>query len=199
MPLTLSVTYDYRCPFARIAHDHVVAGLRDGADWQVTFVPLSLGQLHVEEGGADVWDDPSRDGGLLALQASVAVRDHLPDRFLDVHHALFEARHRDGMRRADEPDIRKVLEGEGVDVDAILAAIGTGEPLATVRREHEAAVAAHEVWGVPTFIGRESAVFVRLMERPVDAADARRSVERIMDMVDGWPELNEFKHTSLRR
>ena len=199
MPLQFSVTYDYRCPFARIAHDHVVAGLRDGADWDVTFVPLSLGQLHVEEGGTDVWDEPGRDGGLLALQASVAVRELDPDRFVDVHHALFEARHSDGLRLAEEPDICKVLEAQGVDPDAVLASIGTGEPLATVRREHEAAVDAFEVWGVPTFIGASSAVFVRLMERPADGADARRTVERIMDMVDGWPELNEFKHTSLRR
>ena len=92
-----------------------------------------------------------------------------------------------------------MLEIQGVDADAVLASIATGEPLATVRREHEAAVAAHEVWGVPTFIAGDSAVFVRLMERPADAADARRTVERIMDMVEGWPELNEFKHTSLRR
>jgi hypothetical protein len=37
------------------------------------------------------------------------------------------------------------------------------------------------------------------MELPVDAADARRSVERIVEMLAGWPSLNEFKHTSLDR
>ena len=43
------------------------------------------------------------------------------------------------------------------------------------------------------------AAFVRLMDLPTDAADARRSVERIVDMLGGWPSLNEFKHTSLDR
>jgi hypothetical protein len=45
----------------------------------------------------------------------------------------------------------------------------------------------------------EHAAFVRLMELPVDAADARQSVERIVEMLAGWPSLNEFKHTSLDR
>ena len=37
------------------------------------------------------------------------------------------------------------------------------------------------------------------MEPPVDGADARRSIERIVDLLDTWPALNEFKHTSLDR
>jgi hypothetical protein len=40
-PVTdFAVTWDYRCPFARNAHEHVLAGLADGADWDVTFVPF---------------------------------------------------------------------------------------------------------------------------------------------------------------
>jgi hypothetical protein len=45
----------------------------------------------------------------------------------------------------------------------------------------------------------EHAAFVRLMELPVDAADARRYFERIVEMLAGWPSINEFKHTSLDR
>ena len=65
MPTSFSVTWDYRCPFARIAHEHVVEGLLDGADWDVTFVPFSLGQVHVEEGEPDIWETPELDTGLL--------------------------------------------------------------------------------------------------------------------------------------
>src|SRR3954452_4533349 len=74
-PLAFAVTFDYRCPFARNAHEHVVAGLRAGAAWDVTFVPFSLGQVHVGEGEPDVWDHWRDDTGLLALQAGVVVRD----------------------------------------------------------------------------------------------------------------------------
>jgi 2-hydroxychromene-2-carboxylate isomerase len=200
MPLTFAVTWDYRCPFARIAHEHVLEGLLAGADWDVTFVPFCLGQVHVEEGGIDVWDAPERDTGLLALQAAVVVRDSIPDRFLAVHRGLFTARHVEGAHLRDEQVIRDVLTAVDVDADTVFAEIATGAPLETVRKQHEAAASEHDVWGVPTFIAGDRAAFVRLMATPGGDADlARTTVERIIDQLTGWPDLNEFKHTSLDR
>ena len=200
MSTSFSVTWDYRCPFARIAHEHVIEGLLDGADWDVTFVPFSLGQVHVEEGQPDIWETPELDTGLLALQAGVVVRDAHPDQFLQVHRAFFTARHVDGAQLREPEVVRAVLTGADVDADAVFAEIATGAPLETIRKEHEAAVANHEVWGVPTFVAGDKASFVRLMETPNgDPAVARRTIERIVDLLTGWPELNEFKHTSLSR
>ena len=54
MTRAFEITYDYRCPFARNAHEHVLDALEAGADWDVTFVPFSLGQVHVTEGQPDV-------------------------------------------------------------------------------------------------------------------------------------------------
>jgi hypothetical protein len=197
---SFSVTWDYRCPFARNAHEHVITGLRGGADWEVTFVPFSLGQVHVEEGQPDVWDEPEKDTGLLALQAGVVIRDQQPERFLDAHEALFALRHDKGLHLRDEAVLREALVAVGVDADAVFAEIATGAPLETVRKEHEAAASHHEVWGVPTFIVGDHAAFVRLMDRPRgDVAVATRSIDRVIDLLGGWPELNEFKHTSLKR
>ncbi len=92
-----AVTWDYRCPFARNAHEHLAAALAGGADWDVTFLPFSLSQVHVPEGGTPVWDDPEKAQDLLALGAGVVVRDQYPDRFLDAHIALFAARHDEGL------------------------------------------------------------------------------------------------------
>lgn len=193
-----AVTYDYRCPFARIVHEHLVEGLRAGADWDVTWVPLSLSQLKVEPGGRSVWEAPETDSGLLALEAGIAVRDTQPERFLDAHQALFELRHGRGGNLRDEAQVRQALAEVGVDVGALFDEIATGVPRKTVQEAHERAVAEHDVWGVPTFLAGDSAVFVRLMDRPVDAEDARRSVERIVDLLS-WSSLNEFKHTTLSR
>ena len=66
-------------------------------NWDVTFLPFSLSQVHVPEGGAPVWDDPAKAKDLLALAAGVVVRDQYPDRFLDAHVALFAARHDQGL------------------------------------------------------------------------------------------------------
>src|SRR5262245_45106139 len=171
MTLAFAVTWDYRCPFARNAHEHLIEGLRAGADWDVQFVPFSLGQVHVEEGDTDVWDEPAKDSGLLALQAGTIVRDRYPDRFLDVHEALFAARHDEGQKIKEPDVVRAVLRAQGVDDDAVFAEIDAGVALDTVRKEHETSVAGHEVWGVPTFIAGEGASFVRLMNRPEGDAE----------------------------
>jgi hypothetical protein len=200
MPLTFAITWDYRCPFARNLHDQVVEGLLDGADWDVTFVPFSLGQVHVAEGEPDVWDDPDRDSGLLALRAGVVVRDRFPDTFLVTHRELFNARHVHGRKIADREVVADVLQSVGVDPDGVLAEIDGGEPLDVVRKEHEAAAADFDVWGVPTIIAGGGASFIRVMnDARSDPIAARRTVERLVDLLVGWPDLNEFKHTSLKR
>jgi len=198
-PLSFAITWDYRCPFARNAHEHVVAALRAGAPWDVRFVAFSLGQVHVAEGEPDIWDHPQDDTGLLALQAGVVVRDRYPDLFLDAHDALFALRHDHGGQLRNEDEVRATLASVGVDADAVFAEIATGDPLLRVRQEHEGSVKEHSVWGVPTFIQGDEAVFVRVMDRPQGDSDhATRTIERIVDLLS-WPDLNEYKHTSIPR
>ncbi len=199
-PRSFAVTWDYRCPFARNAHEHVVAGLRGGADWDVHFVPFSLGQVHVAEGQPDIWGRWRDDTGLLALQAGVVVRDKFPDQFLDVHDALFALRHDHGGHLRDDAAVRGVLAEQGVDADVVMAEIDAGQVIATIRAEHEAAARDHHVWGVPTFTVDGQSAFIRLMDRPRgDATVAIATVERVLDAVGGWPALNELKHTSIPR
>jgi hypothetical protein len=96
--------------------------------------------------------------------------------------------------------VRAVLEQQGVDADAVLAEIATGNPIATVQEAHEAAAKDQNVWGVPTFIIGDRAVFVRLMDRPQgDGAHATKSIDKVLDLLRGWPELNEYKYTSIPR
>jgi hypothetical protein len=194
-----AVTWDYRCPFARNAHDHLLTALEGGADWDVTFLPFSLGQAHVEEGGIDVWDRPDTDSGLYGLQAAVAVQTLFPDRFLAVHRALFEHRHEHGGQLRTADDVLPVLASGGIDTTAVAEEIASGRPLETVRQLHTSYAKTHDVWGVPTFIVGDQAAFVRLMNRAEgDAELARSTIGRVVDLLS-WPELNEFKHTSIPR
>jgi len=194
-----AVTWDYRCPFARLAHLHLLDGLAAGADWDITFLPFSLGQVHVAEGEAPIWERPDDDSGLLALRAGVVVRDRFPDAFLAVHRELFDARHVHA-KQLDEGTVRAALVAHGVDADAVFAEIADGAPLDTVRKEHEAAALDHDVWGVPTFIVGDQAVFIRLTtDSAGDGELARTRIDRILELATGFPELNEFKHTSIPR
>ena len=199
MTRRFGLTYDYRCPYAHIGHEHVLAGLRAGADWEVEFLPFSLGQAHVAEGEPPIWERPDDDTGLLALQASIAVRDNHPELFHAVHHALFEHRHVAAGQLKDWDELAPVLTAAGVDAVVVRAEIDSGQPLATIEKEHTAYVDSHTVWGVPTFIVDDKAVFLRLLAMPTDDDQASVDViDRVLQQID-WPLLNEFKHTSIPR
>ena len=200
MARRFSITFDYLCPFARNANEHVVAALRGDADFDVEFLPYSLAQGHVEEGEPAVWDreEPQRASGVLALQVGLLVRDEHPDRFLDVHERLFAARHDEGQDIKEPAVLRGVLEAAGIDPGTVFEAIDDGVPLKVLRDEHTRAVEEHQVWGVPTFVTATRAVFVRLMDRPGgDVEVARRRIEHVLDLVDGAPQLHEFKQVDL--
>jgi hypothetical protein len=180
---TFAITWDYRCPFARNANEFVVDGLRGGADWDVTFLPFSLGQIHVTDGETPIWDRPDDDTGLLAPE---------------VHRALFALRHDLGGDLRDADRLRGIVQDYDVDADAVFSYVADGRALKTVREAHDAAVADHDVWGVPTLICADRAVFVRLMHRSDgDGATAKDTVERLLDLMDGFVDLNEFKQTSI--
>jgi predicted DsbA family dithiol-disulfide isomerase len=193
----ISVTFDYRCPFARNANEAVIAALRSDAladvEWQ--FVPFSLDQSHLEEGEAPVWEqEPAMWGtGVLALLYGIAVRDTFPDRFLEAHVALFAARHDQGRKLDDEAVLRDVVTSVGLDADAVAEEVWSGRPLKTLMTEHRQAVDECDVFGVPTFVEHDEAVFVRFMDRGrVD------DLERMVGLLD-WTNLNEFKRTRLPR
>jgi protein-disulfide isomerase-like protein with CxxC motif len=198
--LRFAVTFDYLCPFARNAHEHVLAGLAAGADWEVDFVPFSLAQGHVEPGEPAVWDGDGAGTapGVLALQVGLAARDTAPEGFLELHRRLFAARHDEGRDLKDRDVLRDVVREAGLDSDELFAVVDDGKPLETLRTEHRWAVDEHEVWGVPIFIAGGRAVFIRVLDRPEgDAALARRRVERLVELIVEEPMLHEFKQTDL--
>jgi hypothetical protein len=190
-----ALTFDYRCPFARNAHEAVVAGLREGRDWDVRFLAFSLDQVHVQEGDAPVWDRPpgARGSGVMALEWGIAVRDAHPDEFLGFHVSLFGVRHDLAKRLDDVEALREAAEKAGLDATEIESDVASGRPLRTLAKEHEEAVSRWHVFGVPTIIEGDEAVFVRFMERGrIDDLD------RALDLVQ-WTRLNEFKRTRVPR
>jgi hypothetical protein len=98
----------------------------------------------------------------------------------------------------DRDVLIKVLEQAGVDPAAVLADVDAGWPLDVLRAEHTDTAGRLSVFGVPTFIVGDRAVFVRLLDRPGDdGGRAMSTIDRILDLMAGWPELNEFKYTSI--
>ena len=195
MPRQIAVTFDYRCPFARNGHEAVVNALVGGADLDVRFTPFSLDQVHVPEGEPPMWERARGEWGTgtTALLYGIAIRDSFPDHFFDAHLALFAARHDHGKQLGHEDVVREAVASVGLDADAVAEVAFGGAPLETLATEHEAMVRDHAVFGVPTFVEGDEAVFIRFMERGrVD------DLERSLDLLD-WTRLNEFKRTKLPR
>ena len=195
MPRSIAVTFDYRCPFAYNGNAAAVAAQRAGADLDVRYVAFSLDQVHVPEGEPPVWErEPGAWGsGVLALLYGIAVRDQFPDQFFDAHLSLFAARHERGEKLGDENVVRAAVEAAGLDADAVAAEVWSGRPLKTLAAEHTEMVDNYEVFGVPTFVEGDEAVFIRFMERGrVD------DLERALELLQ-WSRLNEFKRTRIAR
>lgn len=193
---TFAITYDYLCPFARVANEMIVDAIVGGVRWDVEFRPFSLSQNHLEDGDTAVWDreltdEPGR--GVQALLWSLAIRDSFPESFLAFHKALFNARHDDGADLGDEAVLVGVASFVGLDPAGVAGVVASGVPAKTLAEEHTDLVASHSVFGVPTFIAGGAAVFVRLMDRhrPAD-------IDRVVDMLT-WTSLNEYKHTTIPR
>ena len=135
----------------------------------------------------------------MANLAGVVVRDRLPDQFPAVHHALFAARHDQGLDLREPSVIVQALDAAGVDGAAVLNEVKDGWPLEVPKREHSEATDSLSVFGVPTFITGDDAGFVRLMHRPAgDAVVATSTVDHVLDLMLGWPELNGSSMLALR-
>ena len=198
--MRFGINWDYRCPFARNMHEHLVTALQDGAGYEVEFIPFSLSQVHVEEGEPAVWADPTRHHELLAVMAGVVTRKLFPDRFYPTHLSLFSARHDQALDISDRETVAGVLDANGVPSSKVFAEIKSGWPLATFQEAHTRSVEEFHAFGVPTFFIGEQAAFVRVMTRPKgDAAAARRTIDRILETLTAYPELNEIKQTRIPR
>lgn len=195
MARSISVTFDYRCPFAYNGNLATINHLRGGGDLDVRFVPFSLDQVHVGESEPSVWDrQPEEWGtGVLALLYGIAVRDAFADQFLDAHLALFAARHEHGLQLQDEAVLRDAVAGAGLDADAVAEEAWSGRPLKTLAAEHTDCVDRYGVFGVPTFLEGDEAAFVRFMDRGnVD------DLVRMLDLLQ-WSALNELKRPRIPR
>ena len=195
-----AITHDYLCPFARNAAEVVVRALEAGEPLDVGFRAFSLSQVHLEEEALPVWQPGTEPAsGVLALQLGLAVRDELPERFPAVHLALFAARHDQGRDLNDPEVLAAAVASAGVDPDEVDKLVASGGPAAALAADHTWAVDTARVFGVPTFVSDRRAVFVRLMERPATPEAARATLDRVLAMVDDWPDLNEFKATIIPR
>ena len=193
---SFDLSFDYRCPFAKNIHLHVISALRAGADFDVTFVPWTLSQGGRAEGTTDVWNDPDFDPEHLALCVGVSVRDQQPEFFLAAHEALFRARHERAIRLITLDEIDAVLRPLGVDMDLVRADVASRRPHEVIGKSYEE-FSTYDAFGVPTFVVNGDATFVRYMTSPTDDRTSVKVIESLLALMASDADLNEFKHTKV--
>jgi len=192
---SFELSYDYRCPFAKNIHLHMVSALKAGGKFDVTFVPWTMSQGYKAEGAPDVWDNEKYDADLLALAVSTSIRDQQPHVFLDAHEAMFRGRHEQGIRLVTIEEIDGLLSPLGVDMKKVRSDISSRRPHQVIGESFKR-FSKVEAFGVPTFVIGNDATFVRYMNPPTSDASASIGViESLVSMMANQPELNEFKHT----
>ena len=203
VPMTdFAVTWDYRCPFARNAHEHVIAGLRAGPTGTCASCRSRSARCTWPRASPTSGSGPTTTAACSPCRPASWCATASPTRFLDVHRALFAAPPRRGQAPARTAEVRRVLaEARRRRRRRVRRDRLGGAALDRVREEHTAAADDHEVWGVPTFISGDAGR-LRPAHGPAPGrrrGAPRRTIERVVDLLAGFPELNEFKHTSLKR
>jgi 2-hydroxychromene-2-carboxylate isomerase len=194
MPRNITVTFDYRCPFAYNGNATLMAGA-ERLGLEPRYLAFSLDQAHVGEDEPAMWErDPSEWGsGIRALLYGIATRDAFPAVFPGVHLSLFAARHDHGRKIDDLAVIHEAVATAGGDPDALAEEVATGRPLKTLEAEHREGVERWGVWGVPTFIEGDDAAFVRLMQR-----ENVEDLDRVLALLPN-SSINEFKRPRIDR
>jgi predicted DsbA family dithiol-disulfide isomerase len=161
--------YDYLCPFvyrASLLLANVAAERPIDIQWRY----FSLAQVNSKEEGWTAWDAPEAEKvrGRLAFKAAEAARRQ--DRFDPFHANLLAARHQDRLDVDDAKVVEQVAEESGLALERFRRDLADPSILEALARDHRHAVAAHGVFGTPTFVFANGAsAYIRLADAPSGA------------------------------
>lgn len=177
-PLVVEVFYDYLCPYV-FAGSMWVRDVKTALGDRIEFVWRSfpLEQVNSPEGPDwKLWEQPDDyvSRGLYAFRGAEAAKLQGPDRFLDFHFALLEAKHLEGKNIGRKAVVTKIAQSVGLDMDAFSDAIDDRSLLTNIGNDYETAIQRYSVFGTPTFVfpGGEAAYMKMRPKAPVDDAVA---------------------------
>ena len=184
--------YDYLCPFvyrASLLLANVAAERPTNVRWRY----FSLTQVNSKEEGWTAWAAPAAEKvrGRLAFKAAEAARRQ--DRFAPFHASLLTARHQDRLDIDDPKVVAQVAEESGLELDRFRRDLDDPAILDALALDHRHAVAAHGVFGTPTFVFPNGAsAYIRLAEAPA-GADALQLFDSLLAIAADEPGVLEIK------
>lgn len=197
MPETVTVYYDYVCPFAWRGAE--LAELV-GPELDITFVWRHFSLYQNNYQGSDGWQlwnqklsyDDSGDKGLLPFLASCAARlqgKELHDRF---RLGLMRARHRDHQPFSLKT-VRGVAEAAGLELGRFESDFANPERRTVLAQEHHQAV-AQNIFGTPTFsFANGHTAYFRIREYPRDLGEATELFSFYRRWLEDYPYVETVK------
>jgi predicted DsbA family dithiol-disulfide isomerase len=184
--------YDYLCPFvyrASLLLANVAAERPTDVRWRY----FSLTQVNSKEEGWTAWAAPAAEKvrGRLAFKAAEAARRQ--DRFAPFHASLLAARHQDRLDIDDPKVVAQIAEESSLEVERFRRDLDDPAILDALALDHRHAVAAHGVFGTPTFVFPNGAsAYIRLAEAPT-GADAVQLFDSLLAIAADEPRVLEIK------
>lgn len=181
----ITVYIDFTCPYAYRATrwlDRVKQKVVD-RDLTIHWKYFSLEQANLPQDTTwKLWEQPEQyehpnpamnknsDKGLLAFWAAEAARRQGEEAYNRFRQELFRARHGDEWRPityTSRAKIEPVAVAANLDLNQFVADFNDRSLVDIVRRDHEDAVANHQVFGVPTIcFDPYNAIFVKMEDNP---------------------------------
>jgi predicted DsbA family dithiol-disulfide isomerase len=184
--------YDYLCPFVYRA-SLLLASVGAERPIDIQWRYFSLAQVNSKEEGWTAWDAPAseRVRGRLAFRAAEAARRQ--DRFDPFHANLLAARHQDRLDVDDAKVVEQVAEESGLELERFRRDLADPAILEALARDHRHAVAAHGVFGTPTFVFANGAsAYIRLADAP-GGAGALQLFDSLLAVAADEPRVLEIK------
>jgi predicted DsbA family dithiol-disulfide isomerase len=184
--------YDYLCPFVYRA-SLLLANVAAERPIDIRWRYFSLAQVNSKEEGWTAWDAPAAEKvrGRLAFKAAEAARRQ--GRFDPFHANLLAARHQDRLDVDDAKVVEQVAEDSGLELERFRRDLADPSILEPLARDHKHAVAAHGVFGTPTFVFANGAsAYIRLAEAPTGAG-ALRLFDSLLAIAADEPSVLEIK------
>jgi predicted DsbA family dithiol-disulfide isomerase len=184
--------YDYLCPFVYRA-SLLLATVAAERPIDIRWRYFSLAQVNSKEEGWTAWNAPVAEKvrGRLPFKAAEAARRQ--GHFDLFHSNLLAARHQTRLDIDDVKVIERVAEEAGLDLERFRRDLADASILDALARDHKHAVAAHGVFGTPTFVFSNGAsAYIRLAEAPTGPG-ALQLFDSLLAVAADEPRVLEIK------
>lgn len=189
----ISVLFDFRCPFSYLFFQYVQRCEKTLKLFN--FIPYPLSRSHFES-QQSYWREDFKVLGLNALLVANYVRQYSLNQYNELLAQLFSLKFKHFLNVDEEGSLVKAMLDLGME-EKIIKKSQEKTNVDDFKKTVEFYKGTFDVFGVPTLVYHDKAVFVKLQRAPESETRAETVIRQLISLVKDVPELAEFKHTKM--